>query len=73
MKNIHDNAVNDIAECNVIHNVINPYKHTINTNSHYYPILHGCTNTRRGRTKYKTFPISYIVDVVSLFQREDLC
>ena len=45
MNRIHDNKVNNIAECNLLHDMINPSKHTKNINSHYSPILHVCMNT----------------------------
>ena len=28
MNHIHDNKVNNIAECNLLHEIINPYKQT---------------------------------------------
>ena len=46
---IHNKKVNRISECNLLHAIINNRKHTINLNSHYYPILHGCMNTINGR------------------------
>ena len=30
MTHIHDNKVNDIAECNLLHDILNPYKRTKN-------------------------------------------
>ena len=38
---IHDNEVNNIAECNLLHDIINLPKCARNINSHYSPILHG--------------------------------
>ena len=55
MNFIHDNKINKIAECNLLHDILNPLKHTRNINSHYFPILCGCMNMRRGREKCKTF------------------
>ena len=40
----HGNRVNDIAECNLLHDILNPSKRTKNRNSHYSPILHGYMN-----------------------------
>ena len=51
---IHDNEVNNIAEGNLLHDIINPPKHAKNINIHYSPILYGCMNTGKGRSKYKT-------------------
>ena len=53
MTGIHDNEVNKIPECNLLHGRINPPKHTKSLNIHYYTILHGCTNTRKSREKSK--------------------
>ena len=39
---IHDNEVNNIAECNLLHDIINPHKRAKNINIHYSPILHVC-------------------------------
>ena len=46
---INDNKVKNIAYCNLLQDIINPPKHTKNINSHYYPIIHGCTNIRKGK------------------------
>ena len=45
MNCIHENEVNKIGECNILHYIINPSKRTKNLNIQYYPILHGCMNT----------------------------
>ena len=50
-----DNKVNDISECNLLHDKINPPKGTKILTGHYYPILHGCINTRKGKSKFKNF------------------
>ena len=55
MTRINDNEVNKIAECNLLHDIINPPKPTKYLNSHYSPILHGCMNTRKGKAKFKKF------------------
>ena len=55
MNNIHDNDKNNIAECNLLHDILNYYKFVKGANYHYYPRLFGCINTRRGKARYKTF------------------
>ena len=57
MKNIHDNEVNPISECNLLHDILNTYEHEKRTNYHYFPILHGCINPRRVKTRYENFQI----------------
>ena len=57
MTRIHNNEVNNTAECNLIHDIINPPKCAIFLNSHYYPIIHGCMNTRKGKSKFKNFRV----------------
>ena len=57
MNCIHENKVNKITECNLIHDILNPYKNTTILNIHKYPILHGCMNTRKCRAKFKNFHI----------------
>ena len=57
MNRIHENKVNKIAECNLLHIIINPSKRTKNLNIHYSHILHGCINTRKGTEKFKNFRI----------------
>ena len=52
---IRDNEVKNIAECNLLNDIINTPKRAKNINSHYYLILHVCTNTRKGRAKFKNF------------------
>ena len=54
---MHDNEVKNIAECNLLHDIINPPKHAKNINNHYSPILHGCMNTRKGIAKFRNFRI----------------
>ena len=54
---IHDNKVKNIAECNLLHDIINPPKRAKNINIYYSPILHGCKNTRKVRAKFKNFRI----------------
>ena len=55
---IHDNEVKNIAECNLLHDIINPPNHTKNISSHYYRILHGCMNIRKVRARFKKIQIS---------------
>ena len=57
MTRIQNNEVKNISECNLLHDIINPSKRTKNLNSHYSPILHGCMNTRKGKSKFKNFRI----------------
>ena len=57
MIHIHDNEVKNIAECNLLNDVINPPKRAKNINTHYCPILHGCMNTKKWRAKFKNFQI----------------
>ena len=52
---IHDKEVKNIAELNLLHDTINTPKRDKNINSHYYPILRGCINIRRGKAKFKNF------------------
>ena len=53
----HKKKVNNIAECNVLYGMINPSKRTKLLNSHYSPILIGCMNTRKGKSRFKNFQI----------------
>ena len=57
MNFIHRNKVNKVAEFNLLHDILNPSKHTKHLNIHYSPILHGCMNTRKGREYFKRFQI----------------
>ena len=57
MMRIHNNDVNNIAECNLLHGIINYPKRAKNLNSHYSPILHGCMNNRGGKERFKNFQI----------------
>ena len=47
MNIIHDNKVNILSKFKLLHDIINPYKHNKNINSHHSPILHGYMNPRR--------------------------
>ena len=59
MTHIYNNEVKNKAECNLLHNIINPPKRAKNLNIHYSPILHGCMNIRKGKVKFKTFCILF--------------
>ena len=54
---MYDNEVRNIAEWNLLHDIINPPKRARNINSHYSPIIHVCMNTRKGRAKFQNFRI----------------
>ena len=43
--------VNNIAELNLLHDIVNPTKHDKDKSSHLSLILHGYMNTRRGKEK----------------------
>ena len=47
--------VNNISECNLLHDILNTYKLSKNLISHYYLILHRCTNTWKGGAKFNNF------------------
>ena len=57
MTRINNNEVNNIAECNVLHDIINPPRRAKTLNSHYSPILHECTNTRNSKSNFDNFCI----------------
>ena len=40
---------NKIAECNLLHDILNSSKLNKRLNIQYSPIIHGCINTRKGR------------------------
>ena len=54
---MHDKDVNKIAECNLLHDIINPPKRAKKLNSHYSPILQGFMNTRKGKKRFKNLII----------------
>ena len=54
---IHGNERNIIAECNLLHDKINPPKLIKHLNSNHSPILHQCINKIKGRSKFKNFRI----------------
>ena len=55
MMRIHDREVNQISECNILHDIINPSKRAKILNVYYCPNLRGCMNTRKGREKFNNF------------------
>ena len=57
MNCIHYNEVNNIYECNLLHDILNPSKRNKNVNSHHSPILYGCINTRKGKAIFINFRI----------------
>ena len=63
MMRINNNEVKNIAECNLLYDIINPPKRAKKLNSRYSPILHGCMNTRKGRANFNNFQILLVVDV----------
>ena len=54
---IHEKKVNRRAECNLLHDILNPPKCTNLINSHYFPIIHICMNTQEVRAKFHNFLI----------------
>ena len=54
---VYMKKVNQIAEVNLLHYILNPSKRSKNINSYYFPILHACMNTQKGRAKFKNFRI----------------
>ena len=63
---IYDIKVINISKLNLLHDILNPSKCTKNINIHYSPILHGCKNTRKGKSYLGIFEYDWIVDVVPL-------
>ena len=57
MARIHDNKVNKIYECNLLHYIINPPKRDNHLNFRYSLILHWCMNTKKVKAKFKNFKI----------------
>ena len=54
---IKRNKLNKLAEYNLLHDILNTPKHTKKSNRHYYHIIKGCMNTRKGKAKFKNFQI----------------
>ena len=55
MTSLHENKVNKLAECNLLHDIINTTKHTKNLKIHYSPIIHEYVNTKKVRARFKFF------------------
>ena len=55
MIHIHEKEVNEIAEYNLVKDIINPPKRANSVDIQYSPMLHGCMNTRHGRVKFQKF------------------
>ena len=55
MNSIHDKYVHNIAECNLLHDILNTYKPDKNKNINYSPILQGSMNTHSVGRDIKTF------------------
>ena len=51
--------VNKISELNLLYDIINPPKRTKILNIHYYPIIHGCMNTRKGKANFNNILILF--------------
>ena len=54
---IKDNEVNNISECNLLHDIINTPKRAKNINSYYSLIIYECMNIRKGIAKLKSLQI----------------
>ena len=67
---MHDNEINNIAECNLLHDIINPTKFTKHLNIHYSTILHVSINTIKVKARFNNFRI--IFDIVCNSIDEDL-
>ena len=57
MNNIHDNDVNNIAKCSLLHDILNPYEYVKINNCRDSPILHVWMNTRMGKAENKKFEV----------------
>ena len=64
MNCIYETRVNEIFECNLLHDKPNPSKHTKKLNSHYSPIIHKCMYTQNGGDILIFFVSYWIVYVV---------
>ena len=56
---IQDNEVKNIAECNLLHDIIITPKSTKNINSHYSPIINGCIKIKRGKAKFNNLHVLF--------------
>ena len=57
MTRIHDKKVNNIAEFSLLHDIVNPVKHTKRLNNNYCPIIYEFMNNRKGKQKFNNFRI----------------
>ena len=57
MNCLHYNKVNNIAECNLLHDMLKPSKYTKSINKYCTPTIHVCMNIHNGRAKYNNFRI----------------
>ena len=56
---IYGNKVNKLAECNLLHDILNPSKRNKISNFRYSYILHRCMHTWKGRETFKNFLILF--------------
>ena len=49
--------VNDMVKWNLLHDMLNTYNHTNNTNILYSQNINGCNNTLKGKAKLNNFQI----------------
>ena len=72
---IHLNKVNNIAEWNLLHVILNTSKLTKNINIYYNPILNVCMNKCRGKAKFNIIWIlldigcNYTIVIISLIKK----
>ena len=45
---MHENEVNKTSKCNLLHNILKPFKQTENLDSHYSTIIHVGINAQKG-------------------------
>ena len=64
MTRIPNNVINNLAECNLLHDINNNPKEAKHLNSHCSHILHRCINTRKSKAKVKTFAFFLKVNAV---------
>ena len=65
MTPVHNDEFKNRSECNLLHDIINPPKRAKKLNRHYFPILHGCMNTRKGKVKIKKIRILLEIGFIS--------
>ena len=57
IKRLHDNKVKNRAEQNLLHDTISSHKRTKHIKINYFPILHECMNSCRGKARFNNFRI----------------